>query len=49
MEDEKTNIPDEILTNLSIDEIVELKLEVDDVEAKLNDIINQCNETLNLE
>lgn len=47
MEEKTLNISDELLDNLSIDDIAELKVEVDDMVNELDNIIEACNETLN--
>lgn len=47
MQKEKLEISDELLQNLSIDEIAELKIEVDDLLSKIDNILNTCNVALN--
>jgi hypothetical protein len=47
MQKEKLEISDELLQNLSIDEIAELKVEVDDLLSKIDNILNTCNVALN--
>lgn len=47
MKKNRLNISDKLLQNLSIDEIVELKLEVDDLLNKLDNILEICNIALN--
>lgn len=44
MEKKKLEISDELLQSLSIDEIAELKVEVDDLLSKLDSILENCNE-----
>ena len=44
---EKLEISDELLQNMSIDEIAELKIEVDDLLSKIDNILNTCNVALN--
>lgn len=44
MEKKKLEISDELLQSLSIDEIAELKVEVDDLLNKLDSILENCNE-----
>lgn len=41
------NISEETLQNLSIEDIVDLKMEVDELEEKLENILETCNEALN--
>lgn len=47
MQEEKLKISDELLQNLSIDEIAELKVEVDELLIKIDNILNTCNVALN--
>lgn len=47
MENEKLEISQEMLDNLSIEEIVDLKVEVDDLLKKLDGILETCNTALN--
>lgn len=47
MQKEKLEISDELLQNLSIDKIAELKVEVDDLLSKIDNILNTCNVALN--
>lgn len=47
MQKEKLEISDELLQNLSIDEIAELKVEVDDLLIKIDNILSTCNVALN--
>lgn len=47
MKKEKLEISDKLLKNLSIDEIAELKVEVDDLLIKIDNILNTCNVALN--
>lgn len=47
MEEKTLNISEELLENLSIEELAELKVEVDDMVSKLDNIIEICDETLN--
>ncbi len=46
MEEEKDilNISQEMLDNLSMEEIADLKVEVDDLLKRLDDILEDCNE-----
>ena len=46
MEENFFNIPDELIENLSVDQIAELKVEVDDLLIKLDNILETCNESL---
>ncbi len=47
MEENKLNISEETLQNLTIDEIAELKVEVEDLLGKLDNILETCDEALN--
>lgn len=47
MNEEKLELQDELLQNLSVDEIVELKVEVDDLMNKIDNIIENCDVALN--
>ena len=47
MEDKKINISDELLKSLSMEELVDLKLEVDNLVERLDRIIADCDETIN--
>lgn len=47
MPKEKLKLSDEALQDFTIDEIVELKIELDELLAKLNSILDLCNNTLN--
>lgn len=47
MENEKLNMSKEMLDNLSIEELADLKVEVDDLMADADSIIELCDETLN--
>lgn len=49
MEDNKEvlNISKEMLDSLSIEEIADLKVEVDDLMTRLDEIIETCNEAIN--
>lgn len=47
MEDEKLNISQEVLENLPIEELADLKVEVDDLVSKTDEIIEICDEALN--
>ncbi len=47
MENENLNISKEMLDNLSVEELADLKIEVDDLMAKADSIIELCDETLN--
>lgn len=47
MEDEKITISDELLENVSVDNLIDLKVEVDELVSELDDIIENCNYALN--
>ncbi len=47
MDNEKLNISDELLDNLSVDNLVDLKIEVDDMVSKIDRLIEKCDTTLN--
>ena len=48
MDKDILDISKETLDNLTIEEIVELKVEVDDLAKRLQDILDTCNEAINL-
>lgn len=41
------NVSDEMLQNLSLEEIADLKIEVDDLLNKIDNVLEICNSTLN--
>lgn len=41
------NISQEMLDSLSVEEIADLKVEVDDLLKRLDDILEDCNEEVN--
>lgn len=47
MQDGDLYFTDEELSNLSVEQLAELKVEMDDTSSKLNDLINDCNDALN--
>ena len=47
MDNEKLNISQEMLDNLSVEELAELKIEVEELLVELDDMIEKCNSTLN--
>ena len=47
MEINELEISDELLENLSVDEIAELKVEVEDLISEFDNIIETCDEALN--
>lgn len=47
MEEKTLDISKEALNNLSIEELAELKVEVEELIIELDRIIETCNETLN--
>ena len=47
MEEKVLNISDEVLQNLSIDEIADLKVEVDDLLSELDNVVDTCDAALN--
>ena len=47
MEDKKINISDELLKSLSMEELVDLKIEVDDLVERLDKVIADCDEAIN--
>lgn len=46
MDDEKIEVSDEVLENISPEELIDLKIEIDDLISKLNNIGKLCDETL---
>lgn len=49
MEENMLNISKEQLEKLSIEELVDLKVEVDNLMNKINNTIKECEEALNIE
>lgn len=47
MEKGKLELSDELLQNMSVDQLTELKVEVEDLLVKLDNILEDCNEVLN--
>lgn len=47
MDKNKFEISTEVLNNLSVEDIVDLKVETDSVIATLDNVIETCNEALN--
>ncbi len=47
MENEKVNISQELLDNLPVDNLIDLKIEVDDMTSKVDELIEKCKSTLN--
>ena len=47
MEKGKLELSDELLKNMSVDQLAELKVEVEDLLVKLDNILEDCNEVLN--
>lgn len=47
MEENELKISDEILENISIENLADLKVEVDELMNDLNDIVNDCNVAIN--
>ena len=43
---EKLNISEDLLEHLSIEEITDLKIEVEDLLNKIDNILETCDETL---
>lgn len=46
MDEEILSINKEELTELSIDELVDLKIELDDILRKIDELIAECDEVL---
>ena len=46
MEEDLINIHKEDLQNMSVEELVDLKLELDDLLRDVQDLIEQCDEVL---
>lgn len=46
-EDNKEILTDEEINSLSIDELAELKVELEDTISKIDSLIDQCNDALN--
>lgn len=47
MNEEKLNISQELIDNLSVDNLVNLKVEVDELVSELDDIVETCDAALN--
>ncbi len=47
MDNEKLKISDELLDNLSVDNLIDLKVEVDDMVSEIDRLIEKCDATLN--
>lgn len=47
MENEKLDISQEMLDTISLEDIADLKVEVDDLMAKLDNIIETCDAAIN--
>lgn len=47
MENEKKEISNDLIESLSIDNLVDLKVEVDNIVSELDNIIEDCNIALN--
>ncbi len=47
MENNELKITDELLQNLSVDDIVDLKLEIEELLSEIDEIVQSCNEVLN--
>ena len=47
MENEKLSISQEVLDNLSVEQLADLKVEIDDLMAEADSIIELCEETIN--
>lgn len=47
MDNKTLNISDEIIENLSVEDLVDLKIEVDELLQKINEVLETCEETLN--
>ena len=47
MEKNRLEISDELLQNMSVDQLAELKVELEDLLIKLDNILEDCDEALN--
>lgn len=47
MENEFINITNEDLEKLSLEELADLKIELDDLASKVNSMLNECDDILN--
>lgn len=47
MDNKKMKISKELLESLSLEEVVDLKIEVDELVSKLDDMLEACNLALN--
>ena len=46
MEEINLNISEELLENLTVEQITDLKIEVEELLLKIENLLNNCNETL---
>ena len=46
MEEKELKVTDELLQNLSVDDIVDLKIETEDLLEKIDEVLENCNKTL---
>ena len=47
MEKSRLEISDELLQNMSVDQLTELKVEIEDLLIRLDNILEDCDEVLN--
>ncbi|MCR5146555.1 MAG: hypothetical protein K6B70_04340 [Clostridia bacterium] len=47
MEENGLKISDEILQNISVEDLADLKVEVDELVNDLQDLVDECNEAIN--
>lgn len=47
MENNFINITDEELENLSMEELADLKIELDDLQLRISELLKQCDDILN--
>ena len=47
MEEKELKLSDEMLKNISVDELADLKVEVDELVNDLQDLVDECNEEIN--
>ncbi|MBR3674284.1 MAG: hypothetical protein IKN65_08470 [Clostridia bacterium] len=47
MEENGIKVSEEVLKNISVDELADLKVEVDELVNELQDLVDECNEAIN--
>lgn len=47
MDEKVLKISDETIKNISLEDLADLKVEIDELVSDLQDLINECNESIN--